>query len=121
MSDLGNALLSMMKGEIESAYAEEFGADWKELLDCVDLSVAHSPVIPRRVDSLSNVLSYVCDATPTRGGDYLVQGSYVSPESLKVMRLRYLLAYKEQQRRQWAPLSKKIAEAAPRANTPEPT
>ena len=68
-----------------------------ELLDLVDLELSYSPVIAIRGEGLENAVEVV----KTQGGTYLVRhGMFphpVEPESLKRMRLRYLLALKKEQ------------------------
>jgi len=68
-----------------------------ELLDCILLDIAYSPVIAFRGQSLGQEV----EAIPaTSGGRYIVRHplvtSSVSADELKRMRLRYLLAFKSQ-------------------------
>ena len=85
---------------VVDAYAEE--GITQALLDYVDLDVAHSPVIALRGEGEDQAVQ----AIKTLGGRYIVRHPMcpqsVSASELKIMRLRYLLAVKQRQRRQWA-------------------
>jgi hypothetical protein len=74
-----------------------------ELLDCVDLGIEFTPVIPFQGGTLNDAV----DVVKTLGEGYIVQHPLVegavSPDVLKRMRLRYLLKSKEQQARAAAP------------------
>lgn len=67
--------------------------DW--ILECVDLDIAHTPVIPIPGDDTR----YTAEAIKTIGGRYLLNppcslyphGYALSADELKVMRARYLL------------------------------
>lgn len=78
------------------------------ILECVDLDIEHSPVVPIPGDDHRHSV----EAIKTVGGGYILnppcpllpQGYVVSPDELKIMRARYLLRLKEEQARDWAPL-----------------
>lgn len=78
------------------------------ILECVDLDIEYSPVVPIPGDDHR----YAVEAIKTQGGRYMLnppspvhpQGYTFSADELKVMRARYLLRLKEEQRQQWAPL-----------------
>lgn len=80
-----------------------------ELIDMVDLSVAFTPVLAFPGEQLGDEV----EVLKTMYGDgYIVRHPLitcsVSPERLKVMRLRYLLLFKQQQAIQFAPLLAKL-------------
>ena len=75
------------------------GTNIRDVLDAVDLSIAHSPVIPfRAADHVSPEESMrgAVEAIETEGGCYILRdcpsfAHPVSADSLKLMRARYLL------------------------------
>lgn len=75
------------------------GTNIKDVLDVVDLSIAHSPVIPYRAAkdiSPEESMRGAVEAIETEGGAYILRDCPafthpVSAESLKRMRARYLL------------------------------
>jgi len=79
-----------------------------ELIGYVDLDVEFSPVLAFRGERLGQEVEVV----PTHGGRYIVRHplitASVDAEVLKRMRLRYLLAFKAQQRMQFAPLIERL-------------
>lgn len=70
-----------------------------ELINIIDLNIEYSPVIAIRGEGLNDAV----EAVKTMGENYIVNHSLianpVTPDSLKRMRLRYLLLYKEKQAR----------------------
>ena len=75
------------------------GTNIKDVLDVVDLSIAHSPVIPFRAPdhvSPAESLRSAVEAIETEGGGYILRDCPtmthpVSADALKRMRARYLL------------------------------
>ena len=75
------------------------GTNIKDVLDVVDLSIAHSPVIPFRAPdhvSPAESLRGAVEAIETEGGGYILRDCPtmthpVSADALKRMRARYLL------------------------------
>jgi hypothetical protein len=73
--------------------------DW--ILECVDLDIEHSPVVPIPGDDHGHAV----EAIKTMGGRYMLNppcslyppGYTFSADELKIMRARYLLRLKEEQ------------------------
>lgn len=107
-TDVQQGAINAIKQYVEGLLAEE--GITPEILDYVDLSIADSPVIAFRGESLDRAVETI----KTVGGGYIVRHPLLeahgthSADAIKVMRCRYLLALKEQQRRQFAPLIAKL-------------
>lgn len=95
------SLLETLKAAVADQLAKE--GITQQLIDYMDLSVEWSPVIPFAGGGLGDAVApvpwgfYHDDVVPEK---FEVEGVHglVSQESLKVMRLRYLLRLKETQR-----------------------
>lgn len=85
-------LIEALSKHIDSILAEE--GITKEILDCVDLDVAFSPVIVIRGESLAEAVTVQESQDPNRFllRHPLCPSGFCHRDELKIMRARYLLA-----------------------------
>lgn len=104
-------LVATLNRLVDEAHRSEIigGVSIADALECVDLDVEHTPVLQVRGQSLPEAVPVV---GRTRRGEYILQGVFgteiVSADVLKVMRCRYLLTLKAEQRLGYGSLLKKL-------------
>lgn len=95
-NDVQDQALKTVTALLEKSLASEIigGVSLADTIDCVDLDIAYSPVVPFRVDG-DYPFPKPCEVRKTMGDRYIVIHpaftDSVSPDSLKIMRCRYLL------------------------------
>lgn len=94
--------LAMLRGVVDGFLAEE--GILPHILESVDLGIAYSPVLAFRGEGLRDAAK----VTKTMGGNYLVDHPMVkhgvTPDALRVMRCRWLLA-RDKEAAQFGPLA----------------
>jgi hypothetical protein len=93
---IDSALKAVQKMLDEKLQSEVIGGvKLADVIDCIELDIADSPVMPFAHDTTSGYIPEVVETRKTIGGSYILMHdaftSPVSADSLKVMRGRFLL------------------------------